>query len=165
MMRYFLMLLCSMAVAFPAAAQVQSYRPGMNTHDRNPLPVKMMCWSVTTNVYEPCPVSSTTASSPASSSTAPTTTTPETYKLISANVPSAAVTVQGGTYLLTQTCTLYGSVSLKVLGPDGVSLLTLVTKILLDTGLGNQVVLGAGATVSMTVAGATGCNATLARVP
>jgi hypothetical protein len=166
MVRFFLAVLCLTLSAIPAAAQTPLFRPGMNTTDRNPQPVKLMCWNATTPGYEPCPMpTASTTASPATSTSTPTTTAPETYKLITANVAAAPVTVQGGTYLLTQTCSFYGSVSLKVLGPDGVSLLTLVTKILLDTGIGNQVVLGAGSVVSMTVAGATGCNATLARVP
>jgi len=89
----------------------------------------------------------------------------ESFQLIAANTPSAAVTVFGGDYIISQTCTAYGTVTLQVLGPDGATWLTLGTFTGTDTGNGTGGTIGSYAQIRMTVSGTSGCNAVLARVP
>jgi hypothetical protein len=89
----------------------------------------------------------------------------EAWRLVSANTPIAEQPVYGGNYILSQTCTAYGTLTLQVLGPDGVTYLPLATKTSSDTGSGTAIALGTRAVVRVTVTGTTGCNALLARVP
>ena len=85
--------------------------------------------------------------------------------VVAANVPSAAITAFGGTYILGQICTAYGTLAVRVLGPDGTTQETITTKTAPDTTGGTTLSLGAGAVLSVTVTGTTGCSATLSRVP
>lgn len=89
----------------------------------------------------------------------------EAFQLVSANTPIASATVYGGDYILAQTCTSYGTLTLQVRGPDATTWLTLVTKTAADTGSGTGIALGSYAVVRVTVSGAAGCFASLSRVP
>lgn len=89
----------------------------------------------------------------------------EAFPLIAANVPSAPATVFGGNYILEQTCTAYGTVTIQRLGPDGTTYLTIASYTASDTMGGHALAFGSLAKVRMTVSGTTGCNALLARVP
>ena len=95
----------------------------------------------------------------------PTIGKQESFQLVSANTPSAAATGAGGDYILSQTCTGYGTLALQALGPDGVTWQTLLTKTSSDTAGGTGMSLGSYAQVRITVSGTTGCNTILARVP
>ena len=88
----------------------------------------------------------------------------ESAVLVSANTPSAAVTLYGGSYVLSQLCATYGSVALRYRAADGGTMTTLVTKIAPDA-VATVVQFGSGAMVDATVSGATGCNVTLSRIP
>jgi len=92
----------------------------------------------------------------------------ESFALATANSASAAATVYGGAYIFNQSCTTYnsGSLTFRYRGPDGVTLMTLVSKSATDSGGGTLVSLGSSTVVDVTLpSGSTGCNATLSRVP
>lgn len=89
----------------------------------------------------------------------------EAFQMVNANVSAGQVKVVGGDYVLAQTGVTYGTLTLQVLGPDGTTWLTLVTKGASDAGSGTGVTLAANAVVRVTVAGTTGCYASLSRVP
>lgn len=89
----------------------------------------------------------------------------EGFALAAANSAAAAVSVSGGDYILAQQCAAYGTVTLRGRGPDGASMVPLLTLSAADTGGGSGVTLGAGAVVDLVLSGTTGCNATLTRVP
>ena len=89
----------------------------------------------------------------------------EAFQLVSANTPITSATVYGGDYILAQTCSSYGTVSLQVRGPDASTWLTLVTKTAADMGSGTGIALGSYAVVRVTVSGTAGCFASLSRVP
>lgn len=92
----------------------------------------------------------------------------ESYQLIAANAVSPAKKVFGGSYVFSQTCTNYnsGSLTLRVVGPDGSTLQTVITKTASDSTGGTAISLGNNVTVSATLpSGGTGCNALLTRVP
>lgn len=139
--------LAAMMIAAPLPAQ--TYLPGKQAQDSNPLPVKSMCYVAASQTYAACQSGSQQ----------------ESYQLVAANVPSAAVTVYGGNYILSQTCTAYGTLTLQVRGPDGTTYQTVTSKTSSDTTGGTAIALGSFATVRATVTGTTGCNAILARVP
>lgn len=87
----------------------------------------------------------------------------ESFQLIAANTPAAARTIYGGTYVFAQTCSSYGTVTLRGRGPDG------TMYAIADgarTAAGSALyTFGSGAEVDATVAGTAGCVATLSRVP
>lgn len=89
----------------------------------------------------------------------------ETKALVTANVASSSVQVFGGDYIFAQTCTSYGTLTLAVLGPDGVTYQTLLSKTATDTTGGTGLALGSAAVVKATITGTTGCNVLLSRVP
>jgi hypothetical protein len=89
----------------------------------------------------------------------------EVFALVAANVPSAPATVTGGSYILTQDCSAYGSLTLRYQGPDGATMTALLTKTSTDIGGGTLVSLGSAQVVDVTLSGTTGCNAKLARNP
>ncbi|QXT36841.1 hypothetical protein KV697_05945 [Sphingomonas sanguinis] len=89
----------------------------------------------------------------------------EAFQLVNANVSAGQVKVAGGDYVFAQTGATYGTVTLQVLGPDGNTWLTLVTKSASDAGSGTGVTLAANAVLRVTVAGTIGCYASLSRVP
>lgn len=95
----------------------------------------------------------------------PTQAKQESVTLIAANTPAAVQTVYGGNYAFSQTCSAYGTVVLRYRGPDGATMLTLVSKTASDSTGATLVQLGSNAVVDATVSGTTGCNATLSRVP
>lgn len=134
-------------LAAPAMAQTDrpAFRPGASVTDSNPQPVQSRCWDPNGSVWTVCGR--------------------EAFKLATANAASAAVTVYGGDYILTQTCTGYGTVTFQVLGPDAATWLPLASYTSTDTGSGHGFALGAYARVRVTITGTTGCNALLARVP
>ncbi len=89
----------------------------------------------------------------------------ESFQLATANTASAPVTLVGGSYILAQSCTGYGSVSLRYRGPDGAAMVTMVAKTAADSAGGTLVQLGGGAIVDVSLSGTTGCNVSLTRVP
>lgn len=89
----------------------------------------------------------------------------ETLSLVTTNTPAAQQTVLGGTYIFNQQASVYGTVTLQVLGPDGATWQTVLSKTASDTTGGSSVALGSNAVVRSTVAGTTGAVATLSRVP
>lgn len=89
----------------------------------------------------------------------------EAFTLVSANTPAAAVTTYGGSYVLTQSCTAYGTLSLRYRGPDNSTMTAMLSKTATDTGGGTLIALGTGAVVDATVSGTSGCNAILTRIP
>ena len=104
--------------------------------------------------------------SPVSATTPlPTGGVRESFKLIAANVPSAAATVFGGDYILSQVCGGYGTLNVQALGPDGSTWQTIITKTASDTAGGTGFALGSYAQIRVTVTGTTACNAIVARVP
>ncbi len=118
------------------------------------------------------PQSSLAFGAPGSPATSVTPATPlpvagraEAFRLATANVPSSAATLFGGNYVFTQGCSTYGTVTLRYLGPDGVTMVTTLTRNAADSGGGTMVTVGASAIVDVTLAGTTGCNVTLARIP
>jgi hypothetical protein len=114
----------------------------------------------------PCVKQSDGTCAPVSATTPlPIASKQESFRLVSANTPSAAATVFGGDYILSQTCAAYGTLNLQVLGPDGAVYATVLTKTASDAGGGTSVALGSYAMVRVTVTGTTTCNAILARVP
>ncbi|MDG6745529.1 hypothetical protein QCF01_14150 [Staphylococcus aureus] len=88
----------------------------------------------------------------------------ESAALVSANVPAAAVTLYGGSYVLSQLCATYGSVALRYRAADGVTMTPLVTKVAADA-VATVVQFGSGVVVDATVSGTTGCNVALSRIP
>ena len=85
--------------------------------------------------------------------------------LASANVSTGTKIAFGGTYVFAQLCSAYGTVNLQVLGPDGVTYETLVTKAAADSNGGTGVGLGPNAVVKVVLSGTTGCVVTLSKVP
>ncbi|QPT08571.1 hypothetical protein [Sphingomonas paucimobilis] len=88
----------------------------------------------------------------------------EVAQLATSNTASPAVTMFGGTYIMTQACTAYGSVVLRYRGPDGSTMVPLLTKTAGEAG-GTTVQLGSKQVVDVALTSTTGCNVTLARVP
>lgn len=88
----------------------------------------------------------------------------ERVQLITANATTGPVQVYGGTYVVTQSCTTYGTVTVRYRDPAG-AMLVLFTKTTADTGGGTQVTLGSDAVMDATVTGTAGCNVSAARVP
>lgn len=95
----------------------------------------------------------------------PVATRAERLLLASNNVAAAPVTAQGGVYVLNQMCSGYGTVVLRYLAADGVSMLPLVSRNGTDMGGGTSLYLGTGSVVDVQLSGTTGCSAYLARVP
>ncbi|BCI72747.1 hypothetical protein SUS17_1448 [Sphingomonas sp. S17] len=95
----------------------------------------------------------------------PVATRAERLVLVGNNVAVAPVTALGGLYVLNQSCNGYGTVTLRYLGADGITMLPLLTRTASDTGGGTNIYLGAGAVVDINLSGTSGCNANLARVP
>lgn len=95
----------------------------------------------------------------------PTGSKQEVFQLASANVAASAVTVYGGDYVLTQSCTGYGSVALRYRGPDGATMLTLITKAATDSSGGTSVRFKSKDVVDVALTGTTACNVHLGRVP
>lgn len=98
----------------------------------------------------------------------PVTGHQEAAQIVSANVARAPQTVYGGIYTLMQSCASYagGMLTLRYRGPDGVTMMPLLSRTETDTGGGTLITLGSNAVVDVTLpTGATGCNAMLARVP
>lgn len=98
----------------------------------------------------------------------PTSGKQEYFALATGNVAAAAQTAFGGAYVFSQTCAGYngGSLVMRYRGPDGVTMLSLVSKTASDSAGGTLITLGAGAVVDVSLPnGASGCSATLARVP
>ncbi len=93
----------------------------------------------------------------------------ENLTLAVANSAAPAQTVYGGTYIFGQACGSYngGSLALRYRGPDGVTMLTLLTRGNSDAAGGaTSVTLGSQAIVDVVLpSGSTECVATLARVP
>ncbi len=89
----------------------------------------------------------------------------ETFALVTANAPATAATTYGGSYVVSQSCATYGTVTVRYRGPDGATMLTMLTKTSADSTGGTLVSLASSAIVDATVSGTTGCNVTLARVP
>lgn len=88
----------------------------------------------------------------------------EAVALVSANTATAPATLYGGTYVLNQLCTAYGTVALRYRGPDGATMLPLIMKAAADTA-GTAVQFGSGQVVDVALSGTTGCNVTLSRIP
>ncbi len=95
----------------------------------------------------------------------PVATRGEAFQLVTANATGPAVTLVGGTYVLTQLCTGYGTVTLRYRGPDGATMVGMLSKTAADSGGGTAVSFGTGAIVDVTLSGTTGCNVALARIP
>jgi hypothetical protein len=89
----------------------------------------------------------------------------EAFALVTANTSAAAVTAYGGDYVFAQSCSVYGTVSLRVRGPDGGTMTAILSKTAADSAGGTGVALGANAVVDAVTSGTTGCDATLTRVP
>ena len=89
----------------------------------------------------------------------------EGLPLATANVAAPAQTVYGGTYIFAQMATAYGTVALQVMGPDGVTYETVISKSATDTTGGTAIQLQGGATVKAVLTGTTAANVTLTRVP
>jgi hypothetical protein len=92
----------------------------------------------------------------------------ENVTLAAANVASAAATIFGGSYVFSQSCASYngGALALRYRGPDGTTMVTLLTRTASDSTGGAQLALGSNSVLDVTLpAGSTGCNATLSRVP
>ncbi|TZG23732.1 hypothetical protein FYJ91_20510 [Sphingomonas montanisoli] len=79
-----------------------------------------------------------------------------------ANTPATAKTVaNGGYYSLAQSCSAYGTVTFRQIGPDGSTPMTIVAKTSADVTVWP---IAAGAVVDVTLSGTTACNVTLSRV-
>lgn len=89
----------------------------------------------------------------------------EVLSLATGNVAAAGQSAFGGRYVFAQQCASYGSVALQVLGPDGATWATLLTRTAADTDGGAMVDLGSTARVRVALTGTAGCFATLMRVP
>lgn len=95
----------------------------------------------------------------------PVMTRGESFQLITANASAPAAGLVGGAYVFTQLCTGYGTVTLRYRGPDGATMIALLSKTAADSGGGTILSFGSNAIVDVTVSGTTGCNATLAKMP
>ena len=95
----------------------------------------------------------------------PTAPKREAYTLVSANAPAAPATVYGGQYVVTQGCAAYGTVTVRYRGPDGATMLPLLSRGASDSNGGTIVALGSAAMIDATVSGTTGCNVQIARLP
>ncbi|WP_343526758.1 hypothetical protein [Sphingomonas sp.] len=95
----------------------------------------------------------------------PMATRVESFQLVSGNVPASPATLTGGTYILTQACTTYGSVTLRYRGPDGATMTAMLSKTASDSAGGSAVSFGGGAVVDIALSGTAGCNVGLSRVP
>lgn len=82
-----------------------------------------------------------------------------------ANASSGPQAVFGGTYILNQVCTIYGTVTFQALGPDGATYQTVATYSAATATGGVEVKLGTQQVVQVTLSGTAGCNVKLARVP
>ena len=71
--------------------------------------------------------------------------------LMYAAAPAASSSL-GGLYILNQSCGGYGSLTLRYLAADGVTMLPLLTRTASDTGGGTNIYLGAGAVVDISLA-------------
>lgn len=89
----------------------------------------------------------------------------ELVTLATANAASAPATLYGGTYVLNQACSAYGTLTLRYRSPDGVTMLSLSSKTAPDSGGGTTLQFGSGQVVDVALANTTGCYATLSRVP
>lgn len=89
----------------------------------------------------------------------------EAFQLVAANTAGAGVSVYGGDYALSQACSGYGALTFQALGPDATTWLTLASYSAADTGSAHGFSLGSFARVRVVVAGTSGCNAVLARIP
>lgn len=89
----------------------------------------------------------------------------ESFKLASGNVPSAPVAVFGGSYILSQQCSSYGTLEFQVLAPDGTTWQVILSKQATDGGGGTALTLGSYARARVVLTGTSACSATLARVP
>ncbi|WP_294138350.1 hypothetical protein [Sphingomonas sp.] len=89
----------------------------------------------------------------------------EAFALASANVSAGPTPVFGGTYILNQTCTSYGTVTFQALGPDSASFQTVASYTSSTSTGGVEVKLGSRQVVQVTLAGTTGCAVKLSRVP
>jgi hypothetical protein len=88
----------------------------------------------------------------------------ELATLATANTAVPAPPLYGGTYILNQFCTGYGSVALRYRAADGATMVTLLTKVVADAS-GTVVQFGSGQLVDVVLTGTTGCNVTLSRIP
>lgn len=95
----------------------------------------------------------------------PVATRVEAFQLATANTAAPPVALVGGSYIWAQGCTGYGSVALRYRGPDGATMVTMVTKTAADSAGGTLVQLGGGAIVDVALSGTTGCSVSLTRVP
>lgn len=89
----------------------------------------------------------------------------EALPLAIANVSSGPLPVFGGVYILNQVCTTYGTVTFQALGPDGASYQTVASYTSASATGGVELKLGSRQVVQVTLAGTTGCNIKLSRVP
>jgi hypothetical protein len=92
----------------------------------------------------------------------------ENIAMATANSVAAPASVYGGSYIFSQSCAAYdgGNLTLRYRGPDGVTMMAMMSKTVADTDGGTLVTLGSNASVDVLLpSGATGCNATLSRVP
>lgn len=146
-----LMLIAAAFVATPAAAQVAKdvRAPGGFA------PMQAPCVRLGNGACEPV-----TATAPM-----PVTTRAETFSLAINNLVAPPAALWGGNYVLAQSCTGYGSVTLRYRGSDGVTMVAMVTKMAADTGGGTLVAFGTNAIVDVALSGAAGCNVTLSRIP
>lgn len=95
----------------------------------------------------------------------PVTGVTEAFNLVAANVPGAQATVFGGQYVVSQACATYGTLNVRYRGPDGLTMLPLLSRSAADSGGGTLVSLAAGTVIDAAVNGTTACNASLVRVP
>lgn len=89
----------------------------------------------------------------------------ESFVLVASNTPASPVTAYGGTYVFSQACSAYGTLSLRYRGPDGATMMAMLSKTAADTAGGTMIALGTNAVIDATVSGTTACNATLTRIP
>jgi hypothetical protein len=89
----------------------------------------------------------------------------ESFPLSESNVAlSTGYYAYGGTYILSQVCTAYGTLALQARAVDG-NFQTLSSKTSADTTGGTSVTIAANTNVRVNLSGTTGCNASLTRVP
>jgi hypothetical protein len=122
-----------------------------NGTPRSVVPTVDNCWDAVANAWTGCAANGGAVR--------------ESFTLVTANVPSAPVTVFGGNYIFSQTCTTYGTLTLQARKADGTTYKTILTKTADDAGTDTGLSLGSFAVVRVTVAGTAGCSALLARVP
>lgn len=89
----------------------------------------------------------------------------EPVTLASANAATAPVALYGGSYVLNQFCTGYGSVTLRYRAADGATMLPLLSRAAADAGGGTPLQFASGQTVDVALSGTTGCFVTLNRIP